>query len=614
VRELAERVEDCVSADAASAPPSSTVAVPGRMEEQVITEADAPLACQFVNEAIGHLDAAEASLLKLADTPDNLDEVNAVFRAFHTIKGVAGFLNLRQVGALAHVAETFLDAARKGRTRLSGKRLDVVLEALDLMKRMVAAVEVAAKNGRAPALQDGVPNLVRRLEAAAVESGAANPIGSPDDAAPMATAAAPSALPAAEESIRSTAAPASSPPREESAAPAGDATVKVATDRLDALINSVGELVISQAMVFQDLGGAALAANQRLARNLSHLEKITRTLQDLALAMRMVPIHGVFQKLTRLAHDLSRKGQKQIEFNAVGSETEVDRNLIEAIGDPLVHMVRNAIDHGIESAPNRTTAGKDPIGHIELKAWQQAGNIVIQLSDDGKGLDKQKILGKALEAGIVPPDSHLSDQEIFRLIFQPGLSTAEKVTDISGRGVGMDVVLKNVERLRGRIEIDSIDGRGTTFTLRLPLTLAVIDGLIVAVGGHRYIVPLVNIDTSCQVCPEQISTIQGSAQLCRSRGQLLPLFHLHRLFAVENAVEDPIKGLIVVVEDAQRKCCLLVDAIVGQQQVVIKSLGESLGTVRGVSGGAILGDGTVSLILDVPGIIDLAREPSKHVA
>jgi two-component system, chemotaxis family, sensor kinase CheA len=388
---------------------------------------------------------------------------------------------------------------------------------------------------------------------------------------------------------------------------APESMVKVTTTRLDALINTVGELVIAQAMVSQDITKMS-GADQRITRNMSHMGKITRELQDLTMAMRMVPIQGVFQKMSRLIRDLARKSGKQIDLKLTGSETELDRNLVEAISDPLIHMVRNAADHGIEDITDRVQAGKTPQGHVELKAYHQAGSVVVEIVDDGRGLNKAKILAKARQAGLIKEDQELTEEETFHLIFAPGLSTAEKVTDVSGRGVGMDVVRRNVEALRGRIDITSVEGKGSTFSIRLPLTLAVIDGLVVKVGAERYILPITSIEQSIRPRREQLSTVQGRGEMCMIRNSLLPLCRLHTLFNVQPRATDPCAALLVLVQDGSRRCCLLVDELLGQQQVVIKSLGEAMAAVPGISGGAILGDGTISLILDVPGLIELADD------
>jgi two-component system chemotaxis sensor kinase CheA len=600
-----EPSEASKSAPAPSAPHAAIAA------ERIIAETDAPLAIEFVGEAFGHLDTAEASLLRLEEDPSDTDEVNAVFRAFHTIKGVAGFLELRQIGALSHAAETLLDLARKGKLQLAGPRLDVVLEARDAMKLMVSAVEAAAKTKQAPARQEGLEALLQRLDAATRENG--NIAAAPKSAAaPKPVPALEQTSPAAAEQPKPTdSAPAASQQPASTAsqaaasnAPAGDAVVKVATGRLDALINTVGELVIAQAMVAQDLGGSV--TNQRLARNLSHLGKITRGLQELSMSMRMVPIAGVFQKMARLARDVGQKAGKEVEFVQIGGETELDRNVVEAISDPLVHMVRNAIDHGLEHPEDRVKAGKPKQGKLILKAFHQAGNVVVEITDDGRGLNQQKLLQKALAAGLIKEGQELSEQQIFQLIFHPGLSTAEKVTDISGRGVGMDVVRKNVDALRGRIEITSVVGKGSTFTVRLPLTLAVIDGLIVRVGTQRYILPITSIEQSIRPTAKQISIVQNKGEMCMVRERLLPVIRLHRLFNITPRTEDPTAALMVVIQEGTSRCCIMVDELIGQQQVVIKSVGKEIGDLPGIAGCAILGDGNVSLILDIAGIINLA--------
>jgi len=581
-----------LASPAAPAPEASaaspTAAAHGELSEADIKPDDLPLIADFIAEATGHLESAEAELLRLEDAPDNVDVINAIFRSFHTVKGVAGFLNLRQIGALAHAAENLLDLARKADLSLTPSRLQCIFDSVDLLKSLIAALDVAAKSGTAIAIEPALPALLKRLHAAVQHESTATPeVSVPTAAAPAVSTAKPEA--------------------EKSTTTNGDATVKVSTTRLDTLIDMVGELVIAQAMVTQDMVTVA-SSNQRLGRNMSHLGKITRELQDLSMSMRMVPIQGVFQKMARLVRDLARKSSKSIDFEVVGAETELDRNLVEAISDPLVHMVRNAADHGIEMPDDRERAGKNRNGRIQLRAYHQAGNIVIEITDDGKGLNKARIIKKAVDAGIIIEGQELTEQEVFKLIFHPGLSTAEKITEVSGRGVGMDVVRRNVEALRGRIDIASQEGHGSTFAIRLPLTLAVIDGLVTKVGPERYIVPITSIEQSLRPTADQISTVQGRGEMCMVRGALLPLVRLHRLFNVTPRTDDPTQSLVVIVQDNSRRCCFMVDELLGQQQVVIKSLGQSIGQVRGVSGGAILGDGNVSLILDVPGIIDVSKQ------
>jgi two-component system chemotaxis sensor kinase CheA len=582
------------AATAIKADPSPTAACehPRAIDvESTISPDDAPLAMEFIAEAAGHLESAEGNLLKLDEGAGDGETVNAIFRSFHTIKGVAGFLNLKQIGALAHAAENLLDLARKGQLELAGGRVDIVLESVDVLKALLASLDVAVKSGQPIALETRLPNLLVRLEHAATGAPAASDRTESAPTHPSASAAA-APTPSAGLSKANDAAP-------------SDTSVKVSTERLDALINMVGELVIAQSMVDQDVT-AITANNHRVQRNLTHLGKLTRELQDLSMSMRMVPIQGVFQKMARVVRDIARKAGKEVDFSVVGAETELDRNVVEAIADPLVHMVRNSVDHGIETPEQRVAAGKPRAGKVELRARHQAGHIVIEIVDDGRGLNTEKILKKARESGIVREGDVLTEQQIFQLIFAAGLSTAEKITDISGRGVGMDVVRKNVEALRGRIDIQSTVGVGTTFTIHLPLTLAVIDGLIVRAGSERYIIPITSIEQSIRPKAEQVSTIQERGEMCLIRGRLLPLTRLYRLFNVKPRTEKPEEALVVIIHDNQRQCCLLVDELLGQQQVVIKNLGHSIGHVDGVSGGAILGDGSISLILDVPGLIDLA--------
>ena len=590
---------------------ASPVAVPvAGGAQQPISADDAPLIAEFVGEARGHIESAEAGVLRVEEHPDDLEAINAIFRAFHTIKGVAGFLNLKAIGSLAHAAENLLDLGRQGQIKLVGVNVDVILESIDLMKVLIARLEEAMSSGFVPSADERLPQLLERLHACATGQATAVSVAAvaaaPSVTAEPRDAKAQAALETPQSPALATATAAPAPAASSaSATTSTDASVKVSTSRLDSLIDMVGELVIAESMVRQGLGSLS-GEDQKLARNVAHLGKITRNLQDLSMSMRMVPIQATFQKMARLVRDLGRKSGKQTELTMVGAETELDRNVVEAIADPLVHMIRNACDHGIEPPDERQRAGKPAAGQVELKAYHQSGNIVIEINDDGRGLRKDKILKKALAAGLVKEGQQLADSEIFNLIFHAGLSTADKVTDVSGRGVGMDVVKRNVEALRGQIDIRSVEGKGSTFTIRLPLTLAVIDGLAVRVGAERYIVPITSVEQSLRPRPEQLSTVQQRGEMCTVRGRLLPVIRLHRLFNLTPRTEQISEGLVVIVQDNQRRCCLFVDELLGQQQVVIKSLGAGIGKVAGISGGAILGDGNVSLILDVPGVIDSA--------
>jgi len=345
----------------------------------------------------------------------------------------------------------------------------------------------------------------------------------------------------------------------------------------------------------------------KLAKDLDHLDKISRELQEIGMSLRMVPVRPVFQKMARLVRDLAKKTGRKVEFVMSGEDTELDKNVVDKIGDPLVHMVRNAVDHGLEtSAEERLAAGKDAVGRIELRAFHKGGNICIEIEDDGRGLPRDKILAKAIERGLVREGETLSDREIHNLIFEPGFSTAKQVTDISGRGVGMDVVRRNIEELRGTCEIMSEPGKGSRFQIKLPLTLAIIEGMVISCGGEHYIVPTLSVVRLVRPAEEDLSHVFDRGEMLAYEDQHLPLFRLGRLFDVP-AETDPQKAVVVVVEDEGKKIGLLADDLLGQQSIVIKSLGEAMQDTDGVAGGAIMSNGNVALILDVAGLIRVAH-------
>lgn len=389
-------------------------------------------------------------------------------------------------------------------------------------------------------------------------------------------------------------------------------TVRVDRRRLDDLINQIGELVIGSSMVEQELlsfnGGLALDS-------MSALGKIVRDLQEMSLSLRMVPIAATFQKMNRVIRDVAKKLNKQIDFVTEGDDTELDKSVVDQIGDPLIHMVRNAADHGIEMPDVRVAAGKNPEGTVRLRAFQQGGNIYIELSDDGKGLDKQRILNKAIERGLISADSNLTEQEIYNLIFLPGFSTASEVTELSGRGVGMDVVRRNVEALQGSVSVRSVPGNGSTVTVRLPLTLAILDGLLVRLDQEVFIIPLLSVIESVSVQAKDIRPIVGVGEVISLRGEVVSLLRLHKLLGIPRSSSEG-QGLIVIVEDQGRRVALLVDELVGQQQVVIKNLEANFRKVPGVGGATILGDGRVALILDIFGLSHMAnnQEPEAAIA
>ncbi len=381
-------------------------------------------------------------------------------------------------------------------------------------------------------------------------------------------------------------------------------SIRVDTDKIDTLINMVGEVVITQSML--GLVGENFTMDKvgQLKRGLAQLERHTRDLQQSVMNIRMLPISFVFSRFPRLVHDISSKLDKKIVLKLVGENTEVDKAVVELINDPLVHLIRNSLDHGIEMPADRVASGKPETGTIELKAYHRGGHIVIEIIDDGRGLDKDKLLAKAIEKGLVEESNLLSEKQIFELIFMPGFSTAEQLTDISGRGVGMDVVRRNIQSLGGNIEIISELGKGTTIAIHLPLTLAILDGQSVAVGDETYIVPLVSIIESINITERMLNKVAGKGETFRLRNQYLPVIRMREIFNVTSGdLTKSKEGVLVVVEGQGELCCLLVDELLGQQQVVIKSLEANYRRVEGVSGATILGDGSVALILDVPGLV-----------
>jgi len=411
------------------------------------------------------------------------------------------------------------------------------------------------------------------------------------------------------------AAPASKPEPTKSAPSAAPAkagaqsdasSIRVGTDKVDQLINLVGELVITQAMLAQTADGVDPVIYENLLNGMAQLERNTRDLQEAVMSIRMMPINFVFSRFPRVVRDLAGKLNKQVELKTVGEGTELDKGLIEKISDPLTHLVRNSLDHGIESPEKRLAAGKEAKGTITLRASHQGGNIVIEVADDGAGLNRDKILAKARERGLAVSDA-MTDHEVFNLIFAPGFSTAEVVTDVSGRGVGMDVVKRNIEGMGGRVEIDSELGAGTRITIRLPLTLAILDGMSIAVGGDIFILPLSFIIESMQPPKEDVKSVAGQGQVVHVRGEYLPLVALHQLFNIQPKVTEAHQGILVIIESDGNKMALFVDELVGQHQVVIKSLESNYRKVPCVSGATIMGDGKVALILDVTSLARLSQ-------
>jgi two-component system chemotaxis sensor kinase CheA len=666
----------------------------------------------YLEESFEGLDLMESGLLNLAPgTPDS-DEINAIFRAAHSIKGGSGTFGFSEIANFTHVVETLLDEMRSNKRPVTQEATQTLLASVDCLRDMLTRLqdrqpldtahsdEVQAKleailNGgtsavRAPSvsasqnqpsrvagweiefhpamhlLQTGNEpvrmfkelNSLGKLELtlntqALPEFDQLDPESSycawnialrgdeipleeitevfewveddcitlkirpqkshvpevktttqipHDDPSPMEAA-----LDNATTMLASRAEPT---PSSANRAPANSSmnqtssSIRVDISKVDNLVNLVGEMVITQSMLNQIGKDFDASRIEKLMEGLNHLERHTRDLQESVMGIRMLPISFVFNRLPRIMHDTSAKLGKQVELEMNGENTELDKTVLEKLGDPLVHIVRNSVDHGIEMPEVRLAAGKPAMGRVKLSAFHQGGNIVIQIVDDGAGLNRERIMAKAVSNGLMPAGATLSDAEIYDLIFQPGFSTAEAVTDISGRGVGMDVVRKNIKSLGGQIEIQSFTGQGSTITIRLPLTLAILDGQLSKVANQTYIFPVLSIVESIQAEKAHMKAIAGHSEVYKLRDEYIPIIRLHQAFGIASAVEDLTQGLLVVVENNGRKAAVLVDRLEGQQQVVIKSLETNFRKVEGLSGATILGDGTVAMILDVAEIIE----------
>jgi two-component system, chemotaxis family, sensor kinase CheA len=577
---------------------------------------------EFLSESEEGLARADQILMTMENAGASADSINSLFRVFHTIKGVAGFLELFGIQSLAHTTESMLNGCRANLYPLIGARLDLVFDATAMMRKILKELAVAVEASKEFSTVEDIPSLVARLQAALdpafEDSGrkaenlqkmmpSQEDAGLSDPSPALEEVEKKSPQTASEEASAAPPTANRSPDSQGSADTKLRPTIKVDLERVDRLVEMIGELVVVEAMV---VGAPEIAhsVSSRVRNCLSQLEKVTHDLQDVGMRMRMLPVSGVFQKMARMARDVGRKAGKQVRVVLSGEQTEMDRSMVEQISDPLVHMIRNSIDHGIEPPDMRRQLGKPEEGKIRLSACHEGGHVVIEISDDGRGLNRDAIVKKAIAQGMISATDTLPENEINALIFAPGFSTAEKVTDISGRGVGMDVVRRNIDAMRGRITIKSVPGQGTTFKIALPLTLAIIDGMLVACGKERYIIPTLSIIESIQPEATMLVTQGGSNEMLNMRGNVLPLLRMDRLLGAEGGIQDPTQGLVVIIEGSGRRVGLLVDEVIAQQQVVIKSMGEGVGEVPFVSGAAILSDGRVGLIVNVEGIVALIAE------
>jgi two-component system chemotaxis sensor kinase CheA len=577
---------------------------------------DKELIENFIMEALENFREIEVSIVDLEEDPGNTEIINDIFRPFHTIKGVSGFLNLTQINKLTHQVETLLDEARDQRLAVDGNIIDLILAAIDLTKNMINYLDEQIKTGSTETKQFGVNALIKRLQNALEGKFDEDPDAAPkkpSDIIPLDDDTDDDA-----ESEQETDSVIAAPPIAEPASPIQSAQtpkkatiqspafVKVDTQKLDNMIDMVGELVINQAMLNQEVAGIVSADNRKLYSSITQLTRITSEIQRISMSMRMIPIKQTFQKMVRLVRDLAKKSGKQIGLKMLGEETEIDRNMVDEIYDPLVHLVRNSCDHGLEPPEERRKRGKAEKGLVTLNAYHKGGNIVIEIKDDGRGLNREKIIKKAVEKGLVKSSENLSDQEVFGLIFQAGFSTADKITDVSGRGVGMDVVKRVIDNMRGKLEVNSEPNNGTVIWLKLPLTLAIIDGIIVRAGKRDYIMPTASVLESLRPEESNYKHVVNKGEMIQIREKLYPLIRLHEIFGFEPMHFNPWEGIVVVAESDGRHKCILVDEIVGKQEVVIKNLG-GLKKVKGMAGGAILADGRVGLILDVSGLFEISE-------
>ncbi|MEP8848281.1 chemotaxis protein CheA [Enterobacter hormaechei] len=652
----------------------------------------------FFDEADELLADMEQHLLDLVPEAPDSEQLNAIFRAAHSIKGGAGTFGFTILQETTHLMENLLDEARRGEMQLNTDIINLFLETKDIMQEQLDAYKSSAEPDAASF--EYICNALRQLaleakgEASApvvpaaklsVVDAVAEPDTAPDAPAgklrvvlsrlkenevdlleeelgnlatlsnvvkgkdslaatlddgigqddivavlcfvieadqiafetEAATAEAQAPAPAEKAPAVVPAAPALKAVPKESAAPARgekpaarsseSTSIRVAVEKVDQLINLVGELVITQSMLAQRSNELDPVTHGDLITSMGQLQRNARDLQESVMSIRMMPMEYVFSRFPRLVRDLAGKLNKQIELTLMGSSTELDKSLIERIIDPLTHLVRNSLDHGIELPENRVAAGKSPVGNLILSAEHQGGNICIEVTDDGAGLNRERILAKAISQGMAV-NENMTDEEVGMLIFAPGFSTAEQVTDVSGRGVGMDVVKRNIQEMGGHVEIQSKQGAGTTIRILLPLTLAILDGMSVKVADEVFILPLNAVMESLQPREEDLHPLAGGERVLEVRGEYLPLVELWKVFEVDGAKTEATQGIVVILQSAGRRYALLVDQLIGQHQVVVKNLESNYRKVPGISAATILGDGSVALIVDVSALQGLNRE------
>lgn len=577
---------------------------PEDVYDQMILEITPEMIKQFIVESEDLLAHTEHSFLILDKNPEKEEHLGEALRAIHSFKGNAGFLGYRDLEQLSHQAETVLSSVMSHEIIGNSDLFSLLLDVLDFLRNGVNLL-AEGKDPVIPAVSGVIHLLSDTIEKAekppkqsqADDSSTESDVFTKNEHRPQTGSKSIQADTSEENpglnrknSLRQ--------------------SIRVDIEKLEVLLDLVGELVIAEAMVIQNPDLKTIKTSmENFERATLHLNKITRDLQDIATSIRMIPLAGTFRRMIRLVRDLSQKTAKKVELKIIGEETEVDKTVIEQITDPLVHIIRNSIDHGIATPDERKKYGKSETGALTLEAKHVGGEVWISIRDDGQGLNRAVILRKAIEKGLIDGDgSDMSDEEIWQLVFLPDFSTAKEVTDVSGRGVGMDVVKRNIENIRGTVEIDSQLESGTEVILRIPLTLAIIDGMIVQIGKSRYIVPITSIKETLRLDYADITKTMDGQEILNVRGRLLQIVRLHEFYNIEPTHTELQEGIIMIVETNGRQACLFVDDLIGQQQIVIKGLSEYVSSTTAISGCTILGDGEISLIVDVSGIIEIVVE------
>ncbi|MDD5066994.1 MAG: chemotaxis protein CheA [bacterium] len=558
-----------------------------------IKDEDVELYELFLMETGENLERVEKDILELEKDKSNPELMKSVFRGFHNIKGIAKSYQFDQVGDLSHKLEDLLDLARNNKIEMNEQFSSLILKGVDLIREMLKGTDEGLKDKLIIIREVDMTRLFSQVDEYigqySFSAAAEEQTRIPAVAGPL-----PEARPEAAET-KSPPAPVVPSKR----IPVTPGFLKVETRKMDQLVEMIGELSIVTNMLSGYVPLKEMK-DKHVDRTLSQFQRITKTIEDISLKLRMIPVRDMFNKMERIVRDYRNKSRKKINLMISGEETEMDRNMVEELYEPMVHLIRNACDHGIELPETREQAGKPGQGSIQLKAYYKGRDIVIEIADDGMGMDPEALYRKAVEKGIVNQGDKVKDDDLYRLIFHPGFSTAETVTDVSGRGVGMDVVLRMVNRFRGKISIQTDKGAGTLFRIVLPLTLAIIDGIIVRVAAEKFIIPAESVKKTFKPLEDQYSMVMNKGEMLFVEEEFLRLIRLERLFGLKSELQrQPWESVVLMVEGRLKNYCLMVDEIVGKQEIVIKSLGSYLKGARGVAGGAILNDGRIGLILDV---------------